>query len=313
VIDLKDAEISEAENILSPLVNKEDPLIWPLEVELSTGDKKPLPSHQISHVRPIWDKVRRRGLEDIALVCTYILPPPWLKSSLSDDEFPSRVVALIHSQHDDAAFDPLPIFGVAMPLNYAAFVDSLFFVAAQIGARVNGVSVDGKVNVVIFFAAIDGLIGGEGEGTEQGREGNEVAILHYTTYNIAIFQTAVSGYIRSLQTEWGSRNMVWNEQGCMYIILKFHLSILCLCYVIDIILLLCLCQGATIADKTVTIMLDPDYELPPAALAPPAVRKMLAIFNFSAQAALRKAEDAVTSMLAKGFILGKDAVARQKP
>ncbi|KAL2899786.1 Binding partner of ACD11 1 [Bienertia sinuspersici] len=65
-------------------------------------------------------------------------------------------------------------------------------------------------------------------------------------------------------------------------------------------------EGATIADKTVTIMLDPDYELPPAALAPPADAPG------GAQAALRKAEDAVTSMLAKGFILGKDAVGKAK-
>ncbi|KAL2901252.1 Binding partner of ACD11 1 [Bienertia sinuspersici] len=67
-----------------------------------------------------------------------------------------------------------------------------------------------------------------------------------------------------------------------------------------------LLTGATIADKTVTIMLEPDYELPPAALAPPADAPG------GAQAALRKAEDAVTSMLAKGFILGKDAVGKAK-
>ncbi|KAL2931304.1 Binding partner of ACD11 1 [Bienertia sinuspersici] len=65
-------------------------------------------------------------------------------------------------------------------------------------------------------------------------------------------------------------------------------------------------EGATIADKTVTIMLDPDYELPPAALALPADAPG------GAQAALRKAEDVVTSMLAKGFILGKDVVGKAK-
>ncbi|CAO2819654.1 unnamed protein product [Amaranthus hypochondriacus] len=67
-----------------------------------------------------------------------------------------------------------------------------------------------------------------------------------------------------------------------------------------------LLTGATIVDKTVTITLDPDYELPPGALAPAAGAPG------GAQAALRKAEDVVTSMLAKGFILGKDAVGKAK-
>ncbi|XP_021768238.1 binding partner of ACD11 1-like [Chenopodium quinoa] len=67
-----------------------------------------------------------------------------------------------------------------------------------------------------------------------------------------------------------------------------------------------LLTGATIAEKTVTITLDPDYKLPPAALAPPADAPG------GAQGALRKAEDVVTSMLAKGFILGKDAVGKAK-
>ncbi|KNA17893.1 hypothetical protein SOVF_075860 [Spinacia oleracea] len=67
-----------------------------------------------------------------------------------------------------------------------------------------------------------------------------------------------------------------------------------------------LLTGATIADKTVTIILDPEYELPPAALAPPSDAPG------GAQGALRKAEDVVTSMLAKGFILGKDAVGKAK-
>ncbi|XP_010677353.2 binding partner of ACD11 1 isoform X2 [Beta vulgaris subsp. vulgaris] len=67
-----------------------------------------------------------------------------------------------------------------------------------------------------------------------------------------------------------------------------------------------LLTGATIVDKTVTITLDSEYELPPGAIAPPADAPG------GAQAALQKAEDVVTSMLAKGFILGKDAVGKAK-
>ncbi|KAK9667798.1 hypothetical protein RND81_13G011800 [Saponaria officinalis] len=63
--------------------------------------------------------------------------------------------------------------------------------------------------------------------------------------------------------------------------------------------------GATIVDKTVTISLDPDYELPPAALAQISE-------GGNPPSALRKAEDVVSSMLAKGFILGKDAVGKAK-
>ncbi|KAL9242674.1 hypothetical protein vseg_016653 [Gypsophila vaccaria] len=66
-----------------------------------------------------------------------------------------------------------------------------------------------------------------------------------------------------------------------------------------------LLTGATIVDKTVTISLDPDYELPPAALAQISE-------GGNPPSALRKAEDVVSSMLAKGFILGKDAVGKAK-
>ncbi|CAI0471076.1 unnamed protein product [Linum tenue] len=70
-----------------------------------------------------------------------------------------------------------------------------------------------------------------------------------------------------------------------------------------------LLSGATIVDLAVTIALDPDYKLPPAVL--------LAMENNPAapsdpDSALRKAEDVVSSMLAKGFILGKDAVNKAK-
>ncbi|KAM7253937.1 hypothetical protein ACFE04_031619 [Oxalis oulophora] len=70
-----------------------------------------------------------------------------------------------------------------------------------------------------------------------------------------------------------------------------------------------LLSGATIVDLAVTITLDPDYELPPAASAsPPTENKPPG----GAESALRKAEDVVSSMLAKGFILGKDAVNKAK-
>ncbi|KAJ9549595.1 hypothetical protein OSB04_022138 [Centaurea solstitialis] len=72
-----------------------------------------------------------------------------------------------------------------------------------------------------------------------------------------------------------------------------------------------LLSGATIVDTTVTVTLDPEYQLPPAATAasPP--------YGSSAppaggDSALRKAEDVVTSMFAKGFVLGKDAVSKAK-
>ncbi|KAJ8754336.1 hypothetical protein K2173_002787 [Erythroxylum novogranatense] len=71
-----------------------------------------------------------------------------------------------------------------------------------------------------------------------------------------------------------------------------------------------LLSGATIVDLTVTVTLDPDYQLPPDALTPPqeTVNKNLD----GAESALRKAEDVVSGMLAKGFILGKDAVNKAK-
>ncbi|CAL1376137.1 unnamed protein product [Linum trigynum] len=70
-----------------------------------------------------------------------------------------------------------------------------------------------------------------------------------------------------------------------------------------------LLSGATIVDLAVTIALDPDYKLPPAVL--------LAMENNPSapaepDSALRNAEDVVSSMLAKGFILGKDAVNKAK-
>ncbi|KAL0409271.1 UNVERIFIED_CONTAM: Binding partner of ACD11 1 [Sesamum radiatum] len=71
-----------------------------------------------------------------------------------------------------------------------------------------------------------------------------------------------------------------------------------------------LLSGATIVDMTVDIALDPDYKLPPAASAPllPSEGKI----GGGAESAFQKAEDVVSSMLAKGFILGKDAVNKAK-
>ncbi|GMH09195.1 hypothetical protein Nepgr_011035 [Nepenthes gracilis] len=68
-----------------------------------------------------------------------------------------------------------------------------------------------------------------------------------------------------------------------------------------------LLTGATIVDKTVNISLDPDYQLPPAAFLPPSEAQ-----SKGAESAFRKAEDVVSSMLARGFILGKDAVNKAK-
>ncbi|KAL3645559.1 hypothetical protein CASFOL_010739 [Castilleja foliolosa] len=68
--------------------------------------------------------------------------------------------------------------------------------------------------------------------------------------------------------------------------------------------------GATIVDMTVEVNPDPDYKLPPAAYAPPLASENKT--GTGAQSAFQKAEDVVSSMLAKGFILGKDAVNKAK-
>ncbi|KAJ8631974.1 hypothetical protein MRB53_025310 [Persea americana] len=69
-----------------------------------------------------------------------------------------------------------------------------------------------------------------------------------------------------------------------------------------------LLSGSTIADRSVTIAPASDYQLPPTASAPPAEKKAVG----GAESAVQKAEDVVTSMLAKGFILGKDALSKAK-
>ncbi|KAL8535502.1 hypothetical protein ACS0TY_011219 [Phlomoides rotata] len=71
-----------------------------------------------------------------------------------------------------------------------------------------------------------------------------------------------------------------------------------------------LLSGATIVDMTVDICTDPDYKLPPAASAPPLPSDKKA--GNGGESVFQKAEDVVSSMLAKGFILGKDAVNKAK-
>lgn len=71
-----------------------------------------------------------------------------------------------------------------------------------------------------------------------------------------------------------------------------------------------LLSGATIVDQSVTIALAPDYKLPPTASAPPPAAENQN--TAGAGSAVQKAEDVVSSMLAKGFILGKDAVNKAK-
>ncbi|XP_050222950.1 binding partner of ACD11 1-like [Mercurialis annua] len=71
-----------------------------------------------------------------------------------------------------------------------------------------------------------------------------------------------------------------------------------------------LLSGATIVDQSVTIELAPDYKLPAAASVPTTATENSAASG--AGSAFQKAEDIVSSMLAKGFILGKDAVGKAK-
>jgi len=72
-----------------------------------------------------------------------------------------------------------------------------------------------------------------------------------------------------------------------------------------------LLSGATIVDQPVTIALAPEYELPAAAASalPTETEEKVA---GGSESAIRKAEDVVSSMLAKGFNLGKDALNKAK-
>ncbi|KAJ0968092.1 hypothetical protein J5N97_025009 [Dioscorea zingiberensis] len=69
--------------------------------------------------------------------------------------------------------------------------------------------------------------------------------------------------------------------------------------------------GASIVDLSVMITPAPDYQIPPhAALIPTmdAEKDTTA----SSESAVQKAEDVVSSMLAKGFVLGKDTLSKAK-
>lgn len=68
-----------------------------------------------------------------------------------------------------------------------------------------------------------------------------------------------------------------------------------------------LLSGAVVSGQSLTIDLASDYALPASAASATQTSNAE-----SAESGLRKAEDVVTSMLAKGFILGKDALNRAK-
>ncbi|KAG8071966.1 hypothetical protein GUJ93_ZPchr0006g41690 [Zizania palustris] len=68
-----------------------------------------------------------------------------------------------------------------------------------------------------------------------------------------------------------------------------------------------LLTGATIVDMAVIITPAANYQLPPDVLADLESKNAGGV-----ESALRKAEDAVGSMLAKGFVLGKDALEKAK-
>ncbi|XP_057970099.1 binding partner of ACD11 1 isoform X2 [Malania oleifera] len=71
-----------------------------------------------------------------------------------------------------------------------------------------------------------------------------------------------------------------------------------------------LLSGATIVDMSVGIALAPEYKLPAtASVSPVETENKNAV---AAESAVQKAEDVVSSMLAKGFILGKDALNKAK-
>ncbi|KAL3521765.1 hypothetical protein ACH5RR_019914 [Cinchona calisaya] len=73
-----------------------------------------------------------------------------------------------------------------------------------------------------------------------------------------------------------------------------------------------LLSGATIVDQSVTITLEPEYKLPSttSGLKPLAVTETKS--SGISGSAVQRAEDVVSSMLAKGFILGKDALNKAK-
>ncbi|KAL6127367.1 hypothetical protein ACLB2K_075408 [Fragaria x ananassa] len=69
--------------------------------------------------------------------------------------------------------------------------------------------------------------------------------------------------------------------------------------------------GATIVDQPVTIEMAAEYKLP-AAVASTLPAEKVNVNTGDTTPAARKAEDVVSSMLAQGFILGKDAISKAK-
>ncbi|TVU13020.1 hypothetical protein EJB05_46711 [Eragrostis curvula] len=70
-----------------------------------------------------------------------------------------------------------------------------------------------------------------------------------------------------------------------------------------------LLSGATIVDLSVIIAPAPEYQPPPSASAPPMSGTRVPVGGDNV---VHKAEDVVSTMLAKGFVLGKDAVGKAK-
>ncbi|AQL02601.1 Binding partner of ACD11 1 [Zea mays] len=72
-----------------------------------------------------------------------------------------------------------------------------------------------------------------------------------------------------------------------------------------------LLSGATIVDLSVIIAPAPEYQPPPTASAPPMSGTRVPVGGGDNNV-VHKAEDVVSTMLAKGFVLGKDAVGKAK-
>ncbi|KAL1223772.1 Binding partner of ACD11 1 [Cardamine amara subsp. amara] len=73
-----------------------------------------------------------------------------------------------------------------------------------------------------------------------------------------------------------------------------------------------LLTGATIVDSSVTVTMSPDYQLPPDVLSSIESLNKSSSPSRENVSVFRKAEDVVSGMISKGFILGKDAIAKAK-
>ncbi|KAE8661888.1 Binding partner of ACD11 1 [Hibiscus syriacus] len=107
---------------------------------------------------------------------------------------------------------------------------------------------------------------------------------------------------------------------CLFVPIFESLSVLIFLFVYPTIAVTLCKMQPTIVDLSVNISLAPDYKLPAAAFTvlpapatafapPPPTQNKNPV---GADSTIRKAEDVVTGMLAKGFILGKDAVNKAK-